>query len=237
MCPLQLSTRPRYRNNLAKASYPYTSLVAHKQQVTSTRTAFTELHTKVYLPATDALEGVLPPDFGFFFRCISCQPSHYNYADCLGFRGTSVSGPGGAAGAPQALSQTLRQCYLCLRSTWTRSSLCASSTPGPILTTPFWPLQRRATSCQDQMAKAGKTRHRLSVQSRLRRRENSQNSITNDPAQPSLQCAQPAVECQNLVYMYNLGSTANNLSSYGVATALTGLAHYDPKDASSTTQA
>ena len=42
---------------------------------------------------------------------------------------------------------------------------------------------------------------------------------------------------KNLVYMYNLGSTATNLSSYGVATALTGLAHYDPKDASSTTQA
>jgi len=40
----------------------------------------------------------------------------------------------------------------------------------------------------------------------------------------------------NLVHMYNLGSTANNLSSYGVATALAGLAHYDPKDALSTTQ-
>ena len=41
----------------------------------------------------------------------------------------------------------------------------------------------------------------------------------------------------NLVYMYSLGSADTNLSSYGVATALTGLAHYDPKDPSSTTQA
>ena len=164
--------------------------------MTPTRTAFTELHTKVYLPATDALEGVLPPDFGFFFRCISCQPSHYNYADCPGFRGRAVSGPGGAAGAPQALSHTLRQCYLCLRSTWTRSSSCASSTPGPILKSPFWLSRRLVASCQDQMANAGKTRHRLSVQSRLRRRENSQNGITDDPAQPSLQCTQPAVERQ-----------------------------------------
>jgi len=158
MIKLQLSTRPRYRNNLAKASYPYTSLVAHKQQVFS-------------LQISDSSSGAHPS--------LDLEELQVNLDKKL----------------------IVRKFHARIK----------------------WPkLVKRGTDflCNPDFdeEKTLKTASPMILHNPV---YNARSLLLN---------------VKNLVYMYNLGSTATNLSSYGVATALTGLAHYDPKDASSTTQ-